>query len=479
MSLLQNLKNTSQNLLQKSRQKLISLLTNKPNSVESVDDLEQQIEYLNNNQALDIHIAKMLKGVLSIRNLRARDLMIPRAHIDYFEADDSLSEVLDSVLEYGHSRYPILDDNNEDQSLGLLFTKDLLRILINQDIEQTSLLEISKPIKIIPETKHVTTLLQEFQNSHTHLALVVNEFGEISGLITIEDILEEIVGDISDEFDKDDKFIQQVSKTSFDVLARTPIYLFNEAFNVDLSDSEFDTIGGYVFGLLGHMPVRNESIELVEGKLIARITQVNDRQILKLRIRAIQDFSVELNNKIRNLVVDESAQEAKVISEALSPENGADCTDETAQAQASEQTVEQANVANQEVASQAPSSSVAASATANATATPEADNLSANATSPASKVGNATVATTVATTSTSNSTSTNTNELSDTSQVSQSQLKQEQEQQKQFEQSQEQTASDSNPVQVSQIENGTATTQAPTKAQVTNSTSPTKTEESK
>ncbi|RIY38528.1 transporter associated domain-containing protein [Psittacicella gerlachiana] len=298
----EKIKAASQELINKGRQKLIASLTNKPGSVESASDLLQQIEYLHKNQALDIHIAKMLKGVLSISNLRARDLMIPRAHIDYFEAEQSLREVLDEVLEYGRSRYPILDDNNEDQeTIGLLFTKDLLRVLIDQQVDELTLPQISKPIKIIPETKHVTTLLQEFQSSHTHLALVVNEFGEISGLITIEDILEEIVGDISDEFDKEDQFIQQVSKTSFDVLAKTPIYLFNEAFGVELSENEFDTIGGYVFGLLGHMPIRNESVELLEGKLNARITQVNDRQILKLRIRALQDFSVKLDKELSEL----------------------------------------------------------------------------------------------------------------------------------------------------------------------------------
>ncbi|MFC6276434.1 transporter associated domain-containing protein [Psittacicella hinzii] len=284
-----------QNFISGSRNKLIAKLTNKPGSVENADSLQQQIDYLNANNQLDIHIAKMLKGVLGIRNMRARDLMIPRAHIDYFYSDDSLREVLNSVLEYGHSRYPVLTDDAEDQdSIGLLFTKDLLRILIDDKIDQVSLLDISKPIKIIPETKHVTTLLQEFQNSHTHLALVVNEFGEISGLITIEDILEEIVGDISDEFDKDNHYIQQVSKTSYDVLARTPIYLFNQAFQCELSDDEYETIGGYVLGLLGHLPTRNESVEIIPDVLIARITQVNERQILKLRVRTSPEYALQL-----------------------------------------------------------------------------------------------------------------------------------------------------------------------------------------
>ncbi|RIY33625.1 hypothetical protein CJP74_01160 [Psittacicella melopsittaci] len=347
MSFLEQIKTITNNLINKSRQKLIAVLTNKPGSVESAEDLEQQIEYLNNNKAIDIHIAKMLKGVLSIRNLRARDLMIPRAHIDYFESDQTLEDVLNAVLENGHSRYPILDDNNDDQeAISLLFTKDLLRVLIDQKVDQVSLTEIAKPIKIIPETKHVTTLLQEFQSSRTHLALVVNEFGEISGLITIEDILEEIVGDISDEFDKEDLFIQQVSKTSFDVLAKTPIYLFNEAFGCELSDQEFDTIGGYVFGLLGHMPIRNESIDLIPGKLIARITQVNERQILKLRVRAIQDYSVKLKKEIAEVTNTEQA--AQVVAEANAQAEQAKAQTEQANAQ-----VEQANAQAEQANAQA------------------------------------------------------------------------------------------------------------------------------
>lgn len=284
-----------------SRNKLIALLTNKPGSVENCEDLLQQIDYLNTNKQLDIHIAKMLKGVLSIRNMRARDLMIPRAHIDFFDISEELPVVLTSVLQYGHSRYPVLtDDSDNQESIGILFTKDLLRILIDGTVDNTKLVDITRPIKIIPETKHVTTLLQEFQSSHTHLALVVNEFGEISGLITIEDILEEIVGDISDEFDKEDNYIQQVSKTSYDVLAKTPIYLFNEAFGTELDDSEFDTIGGYVFGLIGHMPSRNEAVELIAGELTARITQVNERTILKLRVRTNNERPVYLTAEQRH-----------------------------------------------------------------------------------------------------------------------------------------------------------------------------------
>lgn len=252
---------------------------------QSIDKLNSSIDALNTSGIIETHIAQMLKGVLEIREMRAYELMIPRANIDFFYAEEKLIDVIDRVLEYGHSRYPILSEESEE-SIGLLFSKDLLRIIYEGNYQHLTLKDLAKPIRIIPETKKVTNLLQEFQRTHTHLALVVNEMGDISGLITIEDILEEIVGEILDEFDIEEMNIRQVSKTSFDVLGSTSIEEFNEFFNCHLSDEEFDTISGYIINQLQRAPVKNESFYLGDNQLFVRAIQLNERQIIKLRIRS-------------------------------------------------------------------------------------------------------------------------------------------------------------------------------------------------
>lgn len=266
----------------------------------SVASLNQLIEQLNQSNQIDQHITHMLKGVLSINELRARDLMVPRAYIDYFYDSDNLVDVLDKVLEYGHSRYPVLSD--EQESIGLLFAKDLIKVLSHtEDLATIKLKDIVKPIAIIPESKRVTTLLKEFQSQQRHLALVVNEFEEISGLITIEDILEEIVGDISDEYDKAEIEIYQVNKTTFNVLATTEITTFNEVFKTNLESEEFDTIGGYIVNMLGRVPQRNDSFELGAEGISVRVIQANNRMLNKIRVRLQNGREQNVNLDIPNV----------------------------------------------------------------------------------------------------------------------------------------------------------------------------------
>lgn len=272
-------------------------------SEEEDNSLQSLVHLINSLHAagkIDNHITHMLKGVLSINDLKVRDLMVPRAHIDYFYDSDDIEDIIAKVLENGHSRYPVLSD--EQESIGLLFSKDLLKLLNeHDDVSNIEVKDIIKPIAIIPESKRVITLLQEFQTHHRHLALVVNEFGEISGLITIEDILEEIVGEISDEFDKTEVLIHQINKTTFDVLAVTDIEDFNKVFGTSLDTEEFDTIGGYIINTLGHVPQRNESFELASEYLSMRVIQANTRAVLKIRVRILPGKQTPVDLKYRNI----------------------------------------------------------------------------------------------------------------------------------------------------------------------------------
>lgn len=309
----------------------------------SVKSLGEDILTLSKAGKIDSHTTSMLRGVLDINNLRARDLMIPRAHIDWFDADEDLRTVVDRALEMGHSRFPVISEDQE--SLGLIFSKDLLKVIAtNPTLEGLTLQDVIKPVKTIPDSKLCITLLQEFQATHTHLALVVNEFGEIAGLITIEDIIEEIVGEIEDEFDKSDNVIRQVTQNSFDILGICPIWQFNKQFGTELSDEEFDTLGGYITNMLGEVPRRNTLVHLEDGKFALRVISATERQITKMRMRISQDSGLSFehgefapDNSLGNLAEAErkleQEAEAKACAAAEAAESASGLTEQEAPAQ--------------------------------------------------------------------------------------------------------------------------------------------------
>lgn len=226
-------------------------------------DREELVEVLHEAQQgdlLDIDALWMMQGVLNVSELQVRDVMIPRSQMVIIERDASADEILPIAIESGHSRFPVIAESR-DEVVGILLAKDMLRLAINgQDAEPFNMGEVLRPAVFVPEAKRVNVLLKEFRASRNHMAVVVDEYGGVAGLVTIEDALEEIVGDIDDEYDQaEGAFILRQDKNRYLVRSLTPVSEFNRYFGCDFSDEEFDTIGGLVMHEFGHMPKRGES----------------------------------------------------------------------------------------------------------------------------------------------------------------------------------------------------------------------------
>ena len=249
-------------------------LKNREELVEVIRDSEQ-------NDLIDQDTREMIEGVMEIAELRVRDIMIPRSQIVFIETEQSLNDCLEIIIESAHSRFPVATDDR-DNIAGILHAKDLLTFL-REGAEQFDLLKLLRPAVIVPESKRVDRMLKDFRAERFHMAIVVDEFGAVSGLVTIEDILEQIVGDIEDEFDEEDiEDIRQLSRHTYSVRALTPIDEFNEQFKVDFKDEEVDTIGGVIMQAFGYLPKRGEEITL--QNLRFKVTSADNRRIIQLRI---------------------------------------------------------------------------------------------------------------------------------------------------------------------------------------------------
>ncbi|EWG98940.1 magnesium transporter [Halomonas sp. BC04] len=206
----------------------------------------------------------IIEGALNISDQQVREVLIPRSQVAAIAADQPPDEYLALIEETGHSRYPVIGENL-DEIKGLLLVKDLLRLLNCPDEERESfrIEDILRPAMFVPESKRLNSLLKEFRDTHNHMAVVVDEYGGTAGIVTIEDILEQIVGDIEDEHDTDeDDDIRELGEGRYAIRALTPIEDFNERFGTGFSDDEFDTVGGLVMQRFGHLPGRGEHAEL-------------------------------------------------------------------------------------------------------------------------------------------------------------------------------------------------------------------------
>lgn len=203
---------------------------------------------------------RMMEGVLQVANMQVRDVMIPRSQMVVLNADTPLKDILPTVINSAHSRYPVIKENL-DEVMGILLAKDLLAYNV-QNPESFNIQNLLRPATFIPESKRLNVLLQEFRISRNHMAIVVDEYGGVSGLLTIEDVLEEIVGEIEDEYDIEEgqSNISKIGDEQFIVKALTPISEFNDYFKIQLNDEEFDTIGGLVVHHFSYVPKRNETI---------------------------------------------------------------------------------------------------------------------------------------------------------------------------------------------------------------------------
>jgi magnesium and cobalt transporter len=219
--------------------------------------------------------------------MQTRDIMIPRAQMVVIKAESSLEEILPQIIRAGHSRFPVVGDSHDD-ILGILLAKDLLPQILHTDHSEFKIESLLRPTVVVPESKRLNVLLREFREKRSHMAIVIDEYGGVAGLVTIEDVLEEIVGEIEDETDAEvDSFIRRISDDDYFIKALTPIEEFNEYFNTKFSDEEFDTIGGLVIQALGHMPGRNETA--VIDRFDFKIINADQRKIHSMRMRPRQD----------------------------------------------------------------------------------------------------------------------------------------------------------------------------------------------
>lgn len=205
----------------------------------------------------------ILEGALVFSEMRARDIMIPKNQLIYFDKQDPYDKIIEKVLDSGHSRFPVTD-NNLEGIIGILHAKDLLNYTLTNP-EQFDLLALCRQATFIPESKRLDSLLREFRHNKNHMAIVVDEYGAVSGFITIEDIIEQIVGDIEDEFDiEEEPYIKSHPNKHYVVRAQMPIDEFNEEMQSSFSDEIYDTIGGIVMASFGHLPKRGESISIAD-----------------------------------------------------------------------------------------------------------------------------------------------------------------------------------------------------------------------
>ena len=248
------------------------------------DSREELIELLDDKRwaaVLEKQELRMLKGVLQVSRMQVREVMIPRSQMVVIERDTTTTELLEIIIDCGHSRFPVIGEDR-DEVIGILLAKDVLRFFVESPGEQLQLTSFLRPATFIPESKRLDTLLQEFRASRNHMAIVVDEYGGTSGLLTIEDVLEEIVGEIGDEHDPEEAEHIERQGDHWNVMALTRIDEFNEYFESALDDDDYDTIGGLVMRAFGRMPRRGETTS--SGGFCFRVVHADRRRIHRLEV---------------------------------------------------------------------------------------------------------------------------------------------------------------------------------------------------
>lgn len=264
--------------------RLSSLLLREPEDRAQLHDI---LHNAHERNLLDADALSMIEGVMQVSEVPAKAIMVPRAQMDMIDIRQPVGDIIDQVVEATHSRFPVFE-GNRDHVIGILLAKDLLRVFANPEIDMRDML---RPPVFIPESKRLNVLLRDFRDNRNHMAIVVDEYGSVSGLITIEDVIEQIVGDIEDEYDVDetsDNIVvmdQSGGVTLYRVKALTEIEQFNEAFDTRFETSEFNTIGGLLSDHLGRVPRRGEVIELSPMRF--EVLRADARQVHLLKVERI------------------------------------------------------------------------------------------------------------------------------------------------------------------------------------------------
>jgi magnesium and cobalt transporter len=244
-------------------------------------DLFVILKEAHKNDIIDSDALRMIKGALKVSDLQVRQVMIPRAQMQVIAKDAELEEILSVIVESGHSRFPVVGED-KDEIEGILLAKDLVRYFANT-AEGFDLASLLRPAVVVPESKRVNILLNEFRTSRNHMAIIIDEYGGVAGLVTIEDLLEEIVGEIDDETDEEeDPLIQKIDDSNYNINALLPIDEFNEHFNSKFINDEYDTIGGMIVNSEGRLPVVDD--EIVFDNYQFKIISCNNRRLQQLKL---------------------------------------------------------------------------------------------------------------------------------------------------------------------------------------------------
>lgn len=245
------------------------------------EELLETLRDAQKRKLIDAEALSMIEGALTVSSTQVRDVMVPRSQMVTLDHDQSLEALLPTIVRSGHSRFPVLGEE-PDEVLGVLLAKDLLRFF-GRNSDDFRLTDLLRKVAFIPESKRLNVLLREFRANRQHMAIVVDEYGGVSGMVTIEDVLEQIVGEIEDEHDVDEgSFILQRDERHYTVKALTPIDEFNDYFHTGFSEEEFDTIGGLLLPQWGHVPRRGETTRL--GDLEFRVLRADQRRIHLLEV---------------------------------------------------------------------------------------------------------------------------------------------------------------------------------------------------
>jgi len=266
-------------------ERLGALLIRKP------EDREQLITVLHSafeNNLLDSDALSMIEGVMQVSEMQARDIMVPRSQMDVVDISETPDKFIPFVIETAHSRFPVTE-GSEDNIIGILLAKDLLRYYARE--EEFNIRDMLRPAVFIPESKRLNILLKDFRSNRNHIAIVVNEYGGVAGLLTIEDVLEQIVGEIEDEydFDEDEDNIILESEGHYRVKAITEIDDFNEVIGANFSNDDYDTIGGLVLNKFGRLPNRHESVVIDNFKFT--VQQADSRRLHMLKVEKVPETS--------------------------------------------------------------------------------------------------------------------------------------------------------------------------------------------
>jgi len=285
------MQNKKQYIYQKIFRFFLNLLTQEPPNREGLIEILRNAE---NRNLLDADALLMIEGALHVSETHVRDIMVPRVQMIIIDNNAKPEEILKSVVESGHSRFPVIGDTN-DEIEGILLAKDLLNYYADPN-KNFDIKDVMRPTVFIPESKRLNVLLREFRMSRNHMAIVVDEYNGVAGLVTIEDVIEEIIGEIEDEHDHEDNEINinTHDNNRYTVKALTPISEFNEFFNTEIPDNEYDTVGGFVINTFGYLPKRGEIIDFERFNI--KILRADKRRVHLILFTQIDSGNLLKNN---------------------------------------------------------------------------------------------------------------------------------------------------------------------------------------